>query len=158
MKVFKPDLICDTFWDLSPEFLAKKGIKLLITDVDNTLVPHNYPVPTEEVKEYFDKLKDNGITICLMSNNSEERVLSFNRELGVDYIYKAGKPKKNGYIKAMKKAGTTIENTAALGDQLFTDIWGAKRAGVFTVMVKPISFEGENKFIAFKRMLEKFFI
>ena len=95
-----------------------------------------------------------GFAICFLSNNEKERVGSFCKPLDAAYIYKAGKPKRSGYEAAMKLIGTTKEQTAAIGDQLFTDIWGANRAGIYTVLVKQIGKKEEFQ-IVLKRYLEK---
>ena len=90
----------------------------------------------------------------LLSNNKEPRVKMFNDAVGVDYIYKAGKPKPSGYKKAMHRLGTTTDNTLFVGDQIFTDIVGANLAGIRTILVKPIHPQEEIQ-IVFKRFLEK---
>ncbi len=90
----------------------------------------------------------------LLSNNKEPRVKRFNDKVGSQYIYKAGKPGKKNYQKAMEIMGTTAENTLFVGDQLFTDVWGAKRVGIYSILVKPIHPKEEIQ-IVLKRRLEK---
>ena len=90
----------------------------------------------------------------LLSNNKEPRVKRFNEKIGSQYIYKAGKPGLKNYRKAMELMGTTPENTLFVGDQLFTDVWGAKRAGIYSILVKPIHPKEEIQ-IVLKRYLEK---
>ena len=93
----------------------KKGYRGILFDIDNTLVPHNAPA-TEEAIRLIQKLKEIGFGICLVSNNKEPRVAEFNKPLDVKYIYKAGKPKRTGYQKAMQLLGTDTANTLFVGD------------------------------------------
>ena len=92
--------------------------------------------------------------MCFVSNNKEPRVKSFSTPLGAEYIFKAGKPGKRGYEKAMEHMGTEVASTVFVGDQLFTDVWGAKRMGIITYLVKPIHPKEEIQ-IVLKRYLEK---
>ena len=87
---------------------------------------------------FFKELKSIGYQTMLLSNNKEPRVKGFADAVGSDYIFKANKPSKSGYEKAMELMGTTKDNTLFVGDQLFTDVWGAKRTGIETYLVKPI--------------------
>ena len=92
--------------------------------------------------------------MCFLSNNDEARVAGFNEKLGAKYIYKAGKPSAKGYIKAMDLMGTDRKNTMFVGDQIFTDIWGANNAGIRCVLVQPIAKHEEIQ-IVLKRIPEK---
>ena len=131
----------------------KKGYRGILFDIDNTLVPHNAPA-TKEAIRLIHRLKEIGFGICLVSNNKEPRVAEFNKPLDVKYIYKAGKPKRSGYQKAMQLLGTDTTNTLFVGDQLFTDVWGANRAGIYSILVKQIAKHEEIQ-IVLKRKLEK---
>ena len=102
----------------------------------------------------FKKLKQIGFTTCLISNNKEPRVKSFCDKVDSDYIFKAGKPLPGGYEEGIRKMKTTKENTLFIGDQIFTDVLGAKRAGLHAIMVKPIHPKEEIQ-IVLKRYLEK---
>ena len=99
-------------------------------------------------------LKILGFECCLLSNNKEPRVKMFNEEIQVDYIFKANKPSVKNYQKAMELMGTDVTNTIFAGDQLFTDVWGANRAGIYSFLVKPIHPKEEIQ-IVLKRYLEK---
>ena len=134
----------------------KKGYRGILFDIDNTLVPHNAPV-TEEAIRLIHRLKEIGFGICLVSNNKEPRVAEFNKPLDVKYIYKAGKPKRSGYQKAMQLLGTDTTNTLFVGDQLFTDLWGANNAGITSLLVKPIDKKEEIQIIL-KRIPEKWIL
>lgn len=145
--------------DITPAFLKKHGIKGLILDVDNTLTTHDNPVPAEGIAEWLANMRANGIKLIIVSNNDAERVRPFADPLGLDFVSDSGKPLKRGYIAAMKKMGLTRKETAAVGDQLFTDVWGAKVAKIMMLYVKPIELEPKSKrFIRFKRVLEKPFL
>ena len=150
---FYPHHEVDSAYVIDYDTLHKKGFRGIIFDIDNTLVPHGAPAD-ERAKKLFAHLKETGYALMLLSNNKEPRVKSFNDEVGADYIYRAGKPGKAGYIKAMEKMGTNPANTLFVGDQLFTDIWGAKKAGITTYLVKPIHPKEEIQ-IVLKRYLEK---
>ena len=134
----------------------KKGYRGILFDIDNTLVPHNAPA-TEEAIKLIQKLKDIGFGICLVSNNKEPRVAEFNKPLDVKYIYKAGKPKRTGYQKAMQLLGTDTTNTLFVGDQLFTDLWGANNTGITSLLVMPIDKKEEIQ-IVLKRIPEKWIL
>ena len=134
----------------------KKGYRGILFDIDNTLVPHNAPA-TEEAIKLIQKLKEIGFGICLVSNNKEPRVAEFNKPLDVKYIYKAGKPKRTGYQKAMQLLGTDTTNTLFVGDQLFTDLWGANNTGITSLLVMPIDKKEEIQ-IVLKRIPEKWIL
>ncbi len=134
--------------------LAREGYRGIIFDVDNTLVPHGAPAD-ERAKALFAELHDLGYGCVLLSNNKEPRVKMFSEAVvGAQYIYKAGKPGTANYCKAMEMMGTTKENTLFVGDQIFTDVWGANRAGIRSVLVKPILPWKEEIQIILKRFLE----
>lgn len=154
-----PDLAFRRTVDIRPEFLKKRGIKGLILDVDNTLTTHDNPVPAEGIAQWLEDMKAQGIKLIIVSNNHAERVRPFADPLGLDFVCDSGKPLKKGYTEAMKRMGLKRSETAAVGDQLFTDIWGAKNAGVTSIFVEPMELEGRHKrFIRFKRVLEKPFL
>ena len=101
----------------------------------------------------MERLKKIGFKICFLSNNKEERVRRFNEKIGEAYIFKADKPSVKGYQAAMRRMGTKRKNTVFIGDQLFTDVWGAKRTGIRTILVAPIDPHEEIQ-IVLKRYLE----
>jgi HAD superfamily phosphatase (TIGR01668 family) len=155
LKIFFPDLFIDTIYEIDVDTLKKRGIKGLIIDIDNTLTAHNKPEADKTLIEWIEQVKSQGLRICLVSNNSEGRVMIFNKALNLDAIYRANKPSKKPFIKAMGYLGTKPQETAVIGDQIFTDIWGGNRLNMFTILVIPIS-QKEFFFIKFKRLVEKF--
>lgn len=133
--------------------LYEKGYRGVIFDIDNTLVPHGKPAD-ERAVALFENLKKIGFQCCLLSNNQYERVRSFNEKVQVQFIENAHKPSRKNYQKAMELMRTSIKDTVFVGDQLFTDVYGAKRTGIYNILVKPIHPKEEIQ-IVFKRKLEK---
>ncbi len=151
--MFFPDRYVASTYVIDFEQLYEEGYRGLIFDIDNTLVPHGAPAD-RRAAALFDRLKSIGFRCCLISNNQEPRVKMFNQDIGVDYVYNAHKPSTKNYVKAMEIMGTDKENSLFIGDQLFTDVWGAKRAGIRNILVKPIHPKEEIQ-IVLKRYLER---
>lgn len=135
------------------EKLYEEGYRGVIFDIDNTLVPHGAPAD-ERAKKLFVRLKEIGFSSCLISNNQEARVKMFNEAVHTNYIFNAHKPSTKNYKRAMEIMGTDCTNTIFVGDQLFTDVWGAKRSGIRNILVKPIHPKEEIQ-IVLKRYLER---
>lgn len=150
---FYPDEYLDCAYEIDYEAFYGRGMRGVIFDIDNTLVPHDAPAD-ERAIALFERLHRMGCGTMLLSNNKEPRVKSFADKVGTDYLYKAGKPGRAGYRKAMERMGTDERTTLFVGDQLFTDVWGAKRSGIYAVLVKPIHPKEEIQ-IVLKRYLEK---
>lgn len=150
---FFPDAYLDSTYEIDFDKLYEEGYRGLLFDVDNTLVPHGAPAD-ERAKKLFAHLKKLGFKSCFLSNNQIERVSSFNAVIGEQFIENAHKPSVKNYFKAMEMLGTDTTNTIFIGDQLFTDIYGAKRAGIRNILVKPIDKKEEIQ-IVLKRYLEK---
>ena len=153
LERFFPDEYVDSTFGIDYEKLYKQGYRGIIFDIDNTLVPHGAPADARSI-DFFERLREIGFESLLLSNNKEPRVKSFNDRVHSRYIYKAGKPSIRNYRKAMELMGTNTRTTLFVGDQLFTDVWGAKKAGIRTFLVKPIHPKEEIQ-IVLKRYLEK---
>lgn len=154
LRFFYPDAYRDSVQSVNFKEYREKGYKGIIFDIDNTLVCHGAPA-TKEIIAFIDDLKNMGYHIMIMSNNKEPRVKSFAEAVGgIDYIYKANKPAKTSYLRCMDIMQTDAQTTLFVGDQLFTDVWGAKRCGIFSILVKPINPKEEIQIIL-KRILEK---
>ena len=151
-KRFYPDIYIDSAYDIDYEGLYNKGYRGIIFDIDNTLVEHGAPV-TKKCSDLFDSLRAIGFDTCIISNNKEPRVKPLADACGSRYVSKAAKQSPVNYIKAMDIMGTDRNNTFFVGDQLFTDVWGANRAGIMSVLVKPIDKHEEIQIIL-KRRLE----
>ena len=151
--IFFPDRYVASTYAIDFDELYERGFRGLIFDIDNTLVPHGAPADGRSVG-LFKRLKAIGYRCCLLSNNQEPRVQMFNEKIQVDYVYNAHKPSVKNYKKAMEIMGTDTDNTLFIGDQLFTDVWGAKRTGIRSILVKPI-YPREEIQIVLKRYLER---
>ncbi len=152
-EIFFPDETVASTYDIDFESLYQEGYRGILFDIDNTLVEHGKEADARAM-ELFEKLREIGYECCLISNNKKQRVSSFNEKIGVHMIFNAHKPSGRGYRDAMDLMGTTRETTLFVGDQLFTDIWGAKRMGIRNILVKPIDKHEEIQ-IVLKRRLEK---
>ncbi len=153
LSLFYPDRRFESVYDVDFEGLYKEGIRGIIFDIDNTLVPHGADAD-KKIEALFGKIKAVGLKTCLLSNNREERVKRFNKNIQSLYIFKAGKPSKRGYLEAVSLMNTSIDTTLVIGDQLFTDIYGAKRVGMKNILLSPIDGKEEIQ-IVLKRYLEK---
>lgn len=153
LQRFYPKEYLDSAYEIPYEEFYKKGVRGILFDIDNTLVPHGAPADPR-ARELLERLKKQGFHICLISNNKKPRVASFAAQVGVPYLFQAGKPKRSGYERAMHQLGTTPRSTLFVGDQLFTDIYGANRAGLYSILVKPIHPKEEIQ-IVIKRRLER---
>ena len=153
LQCFYPKEYLDSTYGIDFEKMYKQGFRGIIFDIDNTLVPHGLPAD-ERAIALFQRLKAIGYKVTMLSNNKEPRVKMFCDAVDAPYIYKAGKPNPNQYKVAMKNMGTDAQSTLFVGDQIFTDVWGANRAGIYSILVKPIHPKEEIQ-IVLKRHLEK---
>ena len=134
--------------------LYEQGFRGIIFDIDNTLVCHGKPADDRCTRK-ITELTGMGYKVLFLSNNKEPRVKSFSDSLpGTMYIYKAGKPSVKGYEKAMEMMETDTVDTLFVGDQIFTDIWGANKAGIYSILVGRIGFHEEIQ-IHLKRIIEQ---
>lgn len=148
-----PDTYLDSIDDIDFEMYYKKGIRGIVSDIDNTLVSHGAPAD-EHIIKVFEKIHGMGMDTCLISNNKKLRVEPFAKAVNSKFIYDAHKPSRESYKKAMELMNTDKESTLFIGDQIFTDIWGANRTGIETVMLKQIDKKEEIQIIL-KRIPEK---
>lgn len=153
LQCFYPKEYLDSTYEIDFEKMYKQGFRGIIFDIDNTLVPHGLPAD-ERAIALFQRLKAIGYKVTMLSNNKEPRVKMFCDAVNAPYIYKAGKPNPNQYKAAMNNMGTDVQSTLFVGDQIFTDVWGANRAGIYSILVKPIHPKEEIQ-IVLKRYLEK---
>jgi len=154
MGIFYPKNDYNNIYEVDYEQLKTLGIKGIIFDIDNTLVPYDVVEPTVTVRELLTKLKDQGFELCLISNNNETRVNAFNREMGLFAVPRAYKPLKKNILKGLAYMKTKPEETAIIGDQMFTDIWGGNRLGLYTILINPIQ-DKEEWITKVKRGIEK---
>ena len=152
LQTFYPVMRSATAYGIDYRGWYEKGKRALLFDIDNTLVPHGAPADDKAVA-LFRELHRIGFRTCLISNNREPRVKSFADRVGAQYLWKAGKPSPRGYETACAMLQVTPEQTLFIGDQLFTDVWGAKRSGIRAILVGKIDPEEEIQ-IVLKRRLE----
>ena len=152
-KMFYPKDCADSTYEIDFQKLYDKGYRGVLFDIDNTLVPHGAPAD-QRAKELFQKLREMGLQTCLISNNQEPRVKPFADAVGSPYIFDAHKPSRQNYRRAMEIMGTDVNTSVFVGDQLFTDVFGANRADMYSILVKPIHPKEEIQ-IVLKRYLEK---
>ena len=153
--LLKPDMRVDKITDITIEMLKSNNIKAVILDSDNTLIDLNKN-PLDGIKEWINEMKKNGIKFCILSNSiKKKKVESVSKMLDIPYIFFSVKPTKYGFIKAKKILGIKEnQNIAEIGDQLFTDVLGAKRMKMFSILTKPIC-EEKVKINNIKRKIEK---
>ena len=140
--------------EISIDYLRSKGIRGLILDIDNTLTTHDNPIPSEGVAHWLDLMRENGIKMIVLSNNHGPRVEPFAKILGLDYIAEGKKPLSSGFKRCAAALELSKEQLCIIGDQIFTDIFGARLAGIYSILVRPIHPKEEIQ-IVFKRKLEK---
>lgn len=158
-KNFYADAYFNNITEVSAAYLKERGIQGVILDIDNTLIGHNVPMPDQKILAHLRELEAAGLKLCVVSNNKYERVKNFSEKINVKYfVHDALKPRAHGYRLASAEMQLPMNKIAAVGDQVFTDVWGAKRAGCYAILTKPLHKGGEGFFIALKRFFEKPFI
>ncbi len=150
---FFPDAYMDSTYVIDFEKLYKEGIRGVIFDIDNTLVPHGAPADERAIR-LFAHLRSIGLDYCLISNNQLPRVKPFADAVQAKFVEDAHKPSRKNYLKAMKLMHVDLGSCIFVGDQIFTDVYGAKRCGMRTILVKPLHPKEEIQ-IVLKRYLEK---
>ena len=154
MKKIYPNLYYKKVEEITIEILLKNKIKLLILDVDNTLIDY-YKNLSEEVKQWTKEMKGQGIKLYILSNtNNKEKVETVAKELQIPYKYFAMKPLKKGFKNIQKETNIKPEKIAVVGDQIFTDVLGGNRSNMFTILVDPIDNKKDYWYTAWKRPIE----
>lgn len=153
--MIRPTFICDNVYLIDYASFSKSGVSNIIFDIDNTLISYDYSLPDEKLRKLIEGLKANGFRIFILSNGHSERAKKFSESLDLIFRGDAFKPSQKGYKALTEEHGIRPENTLMVGDQLFTDIWGANKYGCKSVLVKPIKLSNEPAFVKFKRVLEK---
>ena len=149
-ELFKPTFQADSLDSIPMEVLKRDGIRGLIIDLDNTMPPWNDLEVGPKVVEWFEKLRVAGIQACVVSNNKrKQRVAVVADRLGIPFVFRATKPRRRAFQAGMDILGTGMSDTAVIGDQLFTDILGGNRMGLYTILVLPIN---EREFIGTRIM------
>jgi len=144
----------DRIQDIDLDFLKENNIKGLILDIDNTLVATHVKEADQDAVEWIERAKSSGLKICIVSNASRKRVVKFNEKLKLFAIYRALKPGSRAYKKAARLMDVGLDEVAVIGDQIFTDVYGGNRIGMYTILVKPIH-KKESILVMLKRFPEK---
>lgn len=154
LKKFLPDEHVNSVFDIDPHILKNKGIKGIITDLDNTLVPWDVKDATPEVIQWFKQMEEHDIKITIISNNNQERVKVFSEPLGASYVYSARKPLTHTFKTVAKQMQLQKKEIVVIGDQLLTDVLGGNRTGLYTILVVPIV-QTDGKITRVNRMIER---
>ena len=135
---FLPGMMTPELTDLTSEFLLEHGIRLLMMDFDNTIVPYTTDVPTEKMRAWLEAMNASPVKIAIVSNSKNDRLIRFCETYHLDYIMRAHKPKPQGLLQCMARFGFAPEQSAIVGDQIFTDTLAGNLAGVTPILVKAI--------------------
>lgn len=150
-----PRLHADTVFDIDLDDLWAAGIRGIITDLDNTLVGAHVPLATPELAEWLERVSQRGFKLVIVSNNHRERVSSFAEPLNLPFIWRAKKPSRSPFRRALGLMHLRPEQAAVVGDQMLTDVLGGNRLGLYTILVKPIAIGEEGFFTRINRRIEK---
>ncbi|MEH7505991.1 YqeG family HAD IIIA-type phosphatase [Neobacillus drentensis] len=154
LKQFLPNEHVKSILDISPEQLNAKGIKGIITDLDNTLVEWDRPFATPQLIKWFEEIRSHNILVTIVSNNNEERVKAFSDPLKIPFIFRARKPLALAFHKAVSQMGISKDEAVVIGDQLLTDVLGGNRGGFHTILVVPVA-QTDGFFTKFNRFAER---
>ena len=154
MLKLKPDVVKKSIYHISFNDLINRGIKNIIIDLDNTIVPWGDRHITPELFEWVNTAREKGFKLCIVSNSGRERIQYFASRLNILAASKRGKPFLRAFKSAMRMIDGNRNNTAVVGDQIFTDILGGKRMKLYTILVEPIS-RKEFPGTKIMRLLEK---
>ncbi len=151
-----PVILADRVTDLTPEYLQARGIRLLMLDFDNTIVPYTTDVPTAEMAAWLEKMTASEIQLCVVSNSRKDRVKTFCKARRIPCITHAKKPFSKGIRQCLTKFNVAPHEAALVGDQIFTDTLGANCAGVMSILVKAIN--NHNIWLKLRHVAEMPFI
>jgi len=153
-ELLVPDQRLKNIFEIDADYLKSIGIKGIITDMDNTLVPWSDRTVYPKLAQWFAALKDKGFKIYIVSNNSRDRGAMLARELDLPAIWYAVKPRRKAFRKAISEMQLAPEEVAVVGDQILTDVLGGNRLGLHTILVAPIS-EKEFFWTKLTRQIER---
>lgn len=152
---FLPNMRVQSIYDIPLYELQARGVRGIITDLDNTLVGAKEALATPELTLWLDQVRELGFSVVIVSNNNETRVSKFAAPLGIPFIHAARKPRTGAFKQALRQIGLKPEQTVVVGDQMMTDVFGGKRMGLYTILVLPISPADEGIGTRVNRRLEK---
>ena len=152
-KSFYPDAWAASAFDIDYQKMYDRGFRGIIYDIDNTLVYPNAPAD-ERAAALFQRLRDIGFRTVILSNNTGKRALTFAEQVASPAVTGALKPCPGRYRDAVTKMGIRPQETFFVGDQIYTDIWGANNAGLYCILTLPLT-DREEFWIRWKRLLER---
>ncbi|WP_429970998.1 YqeG family HAD IIIA-type phosphatase [Fructilactobacillus sp. Tb1] len=138
LDAFKPTWMVESLYHISPERLKKNGIDTILTDLDNTLIPWNNSIGTAQIVEWITFMKENGISVIVVSNNNPKRVSIAVEDLNIPFVAHALKPLNRGIKQTLKRFNLKPSQVVMVGDQLMTDVWAANNCHVKSIWVKPL--------------------
>ena len=150
---FLPSLVTDRLTDLTSQLLCERGIRLVMLDFDNTIVPYTTNVPTEDMERWLRDMAASEFSLCVVSNSKKDRVKTFCAKYDIDCITHANKPFSKGIRQCLDRYGIPPQNALLVGDQIYTDTLGGNLCGVQTVLVKAI--HNHNFWLKARHVLEK---
>lgn len=154
MSLFYPTIYRRRITDVTVEDLRRLGASCVLLDVDNTLTTHDAPELDGAVSAWLDAMRTQ-FSLVIVSNNNAERVAPFAKKIGLPFHALARKPLPGGFWEAGAENRMAAEECVVIGDQIFTDILGANLAGMKSILLEPIELETKQKFIVFKRKIER---
>jgi len=150
-----PHQVAGTIYDIDLEKLQAEGISGIICDLDNTLVGARVPSATPELAAWLERVRAMGFRVIIVSNNRRARVSRFAEPHGIPYIYSARKPVRTAFRKALDLLGVEPGQAVVIGDQMLTDVLGARRTGLRVILVRPVAPAEESVFTRFNRIIER---
>jgi len=151
-----PDERLPSVFALDPKRLRARGIEGIVFDLDNTLGPWGFEQLDERTLQFLESLKAEGFALGFLSNHEGDgREALLERLRGCPVLFNAGKPRRRGFRRVLQALGLPPERAAMVGDQLFTDVLGAKRLGMYTIWVRPVAPDREDLSVRIRRFLER---
>lgn len=154
LNLFLPSDYATSIYEIKLDQLVEKGIKGIITDLDNTLIEWNRANATPKLIEWFKKVEEKGLLVTIISNNNQERVGTFANPLALPFIYDAKKPMSRSFKQAILDMDLKPSEIVVIGDQLLTDVLGGNRLGLHTILVTPVA-RSDGFWTKFNRRIER---
>lgn len=154
LKLFLPSEYVKNVYEITPYSLTERGIKGIITDLDNTLIEWDRPNATPELERWLEGMKNSGIKVTIVSNNNEQRVKDFADPLIIPFIHSARKPMTRAFKQALATMELQAQDVVVIGDQLLTDVLGGNRLGLYTILVVPVA-QTDGFMTRFNRKVER---
>lgn len=154
MSRFKPVKYYPSIFDVDFQKLKDEGIRVIACDLDNTLVPHDVTLPSDDVINLVKKVNDLGMKFVILSNNKEGRVQTFATPLDIDFYFSSRKPLKKNFLRIMHDNHITNKQLCLIGDQLMTDVYGANKLGIMSIFVEPLA-NRDIFYTKINRLMEK---